>query len=214
MYACVPTLLCPAGLAKPETGPSQTRGLYIPFSFLLRYLSTYHSSSVFLSPLLSLIPPNLLSHPFSLSISFSFHTLLIFFNNILNPTLHFLGLSPFFLPRPHYLFFLLSHFQPHTYFSKFFQSFKKLHCVCSYSNTSQSCNCVLAYCTINQNVPPFSCIAFHSVILQSFLMSLAAAVIHLYGGPLLIKLLCLHMLSMLYDRKMKYSQKASQLFCD
>lgn len=136
MYACVPMLLCPAGLAKPEIGPSQTRGLYIPFSFLLHYLSTYHSSSVFLSPLLSLIPPNLPSHPFSLSISFSFHTLLIFFNNIVNPTLHFL--SPFFLPRPHYLFFRLSHFQPHTYFSKFFQSFEKLHCVSSLIQTRHS----------------------------------------------------------------------------
>lgn len=183
------------------------------FSFLLYYLSAYRSSSVFLSPLLPLVSPNPPSHPFSLSISFSFHRLLIFFNNIPNPTLHLLGLSPFLLPRPHYLFFLLSHFQPHTYFSKFFQSFKKLHRFCSYSNTGcHSPATVFRLSAQLTSLPPFS-LLFTLSSSNVYLMSLATALIHLYGGPLLIKLLCLHMLSVLYDRKMKYSQKASQLFC-
>lgn len=85
---------------------------YISFSFLLSLsLSPYPSSFASLSPPLSLVnlPSITSSSPlFSLSISFSLHTLSIFYSNILNPTLHSLCLSSFFLHRPHYLFFFSS----------------------------------------------------------------------------------------------------------
>lgn len=99
--ACVPMWLCSADMAKHEIGPLITNmwPLILIFHFLLSSLSPYPSSSVFLSPpalsCLSLPSITALSLPFSLSISFSLHTFSIFYSNILNPTLHFLSLSPF-----------------------------------------------------------------------------------------------------------------------
>lgn len=151
---------------------SQTRGHWSLYSIFLSPLSLSLSLLIPLplcfSLLRSVLSLSTLHHflvsPFSLSISFSLHRLSIFYSNILNPTLHFLSLSPFFLPRPYYLFFLLSHPHPDTiYFSKFFKSFEKSLLIQTHNVTVLQYNCALTCCTINQIPPPFSCIAFHSL---------------------------------------------------
>ena len=104
-----------------------------PLIFIFHFLfsssvSAYPSSSACLCTLLCLVPLYPPSHslvsPFSFSVSFSLHTLSIFYSNVLNPTLHFLSLSPFFLPRPHYLFFFPSlTFSPRYILFKVFLKF-------------------------------------------------------------------------------------------
>lgn len=136
-HACV--CVCATIVAKHEIGLLVTnRWPLISASDFLLSLSAYQSLSVPLSPALPQPFPTLhhiLLSIFSLSISFSLHTFSIFLRNILNPTLHFLSLSPFFLPGAHYLFFSSTHPQPDPHFSNFFQSFKKSLCVRPYSNT-------------------------------------------------------------------------------
>lgn len=153
------------------------------FSPPLSPLSPHICVSLLFSALSRLSLPCItcLSPLFSLSISFSLHTLSIFYSYILNPTLHFLSLSPFFLPRPHYLFFLLSHILTliHT-FPSFPKSFKvALYPSLFKRRTSQLQYCAVTCCTIS-HIPLslfMHCFSL-SVILQSCLMSLAVAVIH------------------------------------
>lgn len=147
---CVPTLQRRADVAEHEIGPLVTNTWPLIFTSHFSFFCLSHFLRVSPSSALPHPPPpptlhHILVSPFSLSISFSLHTLSIF-NNILNPTLHFLGLSPLLLPRPHYLFFLLSHSQADAYFSKFSQSFKNTGTLCALCPSlfkhrmSQSCS--------------------------------------------------------------------------
>lgn len=146
--------------------------LYIPFSFLL-HSSVYHTSSVFLPPLLCLFPP---PRPSITSLSPLSPSPSHF------PSIHSLSSITFSIPHSIFsacplsffpdliIYFFFSHILRlmHT-----FQSFPKvlrtLYTLCTVSVLIQTqnvtvlqYNCALTCCAINQNLPPFSCIAFHS----------------------------------------------------
>lgn len=172
-HARAPTLLRSVDVAKHEIGPliTNTWPLILTFHFLFSSLSPYPSSFASLSPPLSLVnlPSITSSSPlFSLSISFSLHTLSIFYSNILNPTLHSLCLSAFFLHRPHYLFFFLAThtlMPMHTFpsFSKVLKSYTGILLIQMKDITVLQYKCSLTCWSINQILPPLSCIAFHSL---------------------------------------------------
>lgn len=183
----------------------------IPFSLLLS-LSLSHSVSPYLSVPLSSAPSCLslpsitwLSPRPSLSILFSLHTLSIFYSKILNSIYHFLSRPPFFLSSQSSLsiFFLLVQSRPDAHFLKrfCFKSYLVLHI--QMKNITALQNNWLAR-RLNRSPLPFRALLFTLSSCKNVwcLQPLQSSIDN--GGPLLIKLLCLHPLPLLRDRKIKH----------
>lgn len=110
--------------------------------------------------------------------SFTLHTISIFYCNILNPTLHFHSLS-ILSSQTSLAIFFSSH--PGIYFSNFFfQVLKSSTLIPTYSNEGRH-NCSTTFLRLPAQLTTFP-LPIHAllftVILQTCLMSPAVAVIH------------------------------------